>query len=148
MATPRHTTTRSLKIYSFPLTNHSLDHQPDGKLISHIIHYCNVYIAHVVLVVINVAVTSAAQPAPAAASHLVLPSKVQNYCMHQFATVSSVAAALRGCCNAAAATLLLQRGCCFFFGNSGLIKRVAALAVVNNTSAVEVHRAHYSLLET
>ena len=40
------------------------------------------------------------------------------------------------CCNTDAATRMLQRGCCFFGGGSGLIKRVAALAVVNNTSAV------------
>ena len=78
-----------------------------------------------------------AWPAPAAASHLVLPSKVQNYCLHQFAgkLLNSVAAALllaaatrqpqrrccnaaaatrqpQRCCNAAATTRLLQRGCC------------------------------------
>ena len=148
MATQRHTTKRSLKIYGFSSTSRSLGHQPDGKLISHFIHYCdvsrksvmlriqtslNVYIAHVVLVVIIVAVTSAAQPAPVAASHLVLPSKVQIYRIHPgskdilqptHAPVcyrilcccrSPAAATLllqRCCCNAASATRLLQRGCC------------------------------------
>ena len=55
----------------------------------------------------------------------------------------------RGCCNTDAATRMLQHGwnadaatpmlqrrCRFFNGGSGLIKRVAALAAVNNTSAV------------
>ena len=129
-------------------TRQSLTRPPAGRKI-YIAHHslcCNVYLVHVVLVII-VAVTSAARPAPAAASHLVLPSKVQNHCLHQFATISSLAVALlllqqarllQRCCSGAAATRLLQRGCCFFGGCSELIQFVAALAAVDNTSAVEV----------
>ena len=128
------------------------------NLISHIIHYCNVYIAHVVLVVI-IAVTSAAQPAPASASPIWYRHqkfKTTACTSSLLSTVSSYAAALlqmqRGCCNTAAATRMLLRGCCnadaASLAASDWLNVLLLLLLLIILRPYEVHRAHYWLLET
>ena len=110
----------------------------DGNLILHIIiHYCSVSFAHVVIIVAVTSVCLACTDCCLPSGFAIKSSKLLHApfsTISQFCCCRSSAAAtrqLQHCCyNAAAATLLLLL--------RQLLKFVAALAAVDNTSAVEV----------
>ena len=160
MATPRHTTTRSLKIYGFysPVTHSTTSRTENLYRTSFTtVMYISCMLYLLLLSLLSPLLTG-----------LPLLRPPIWYCHQKFKTTACTSLlpfplllSLSCCCNKAAATLLqwgyckvaaatwlLQHCCCFLGGGSGFIKFVVALAAVDNTSAVEVHRAHYCLLET